>query len=75
MILNDKVYSILKWVDLIFIPAVVALYCAMAGIWSWPFANEIAGTAAAIETFIGALIGVSNYNLKKNKESEESNKE
>lgn len=65
MILNDKIYNVLKWIDLIFIPAVVTLYCALAAIWGWPYAQAIAGTAAAIETFIGALIGVSSYNNKK----------
>lgn len=59
MKLPDKVYTILKWVALICIPALSAAYTGLAAIWGWPFAGEIAKTAAVICTLIGALIGIS----------------
>lgn len=65
MILSDKVYNILKWIDLVFIPAVLTLYSVLSGIWSWPYAQAIVGTGVAIETFIGALIGISAHNINK----------
>ena len=65
MILSDKVYSVLKWIDLVFFPAVLTLYSVLAGIWGWPYAQAIVGTGVAIETFIGALIGISAHNINK----------
>lgn len=66
--MTDKVYDILKWVALIVLPACATLYTALAGIWGFPFAEEIPATITAIDLFIGALLGVSTY--KYNKEGE-----
>lgn len=62
MILKNKTYDILKWVDLLFLPALATVWLAVSGIWHLPFQSEILGTIAAIETFIGSLIGISNRN-------------
>ncbi len=59
MKLNDHIYDILKWVVLIVIPALAVAYVALAGIWGWPFAEEISKTANAICTLLGALLGIS----------------
>lgn len=56
--LNDKVYDVLKWVCLIALPALGVLYAALAGLWGWPYTKEVVGTIAAVETFLGALLGV-----------------
>lgn len=59
MKLPDKVYDILKWVCLIVLPACGTLYFALSGIWGFPYGEQIVGTLTAIDTFLGALIGVS----------------
>lgn len=59
MKLPDKVYDILKWVCLIALPACGTLYFALSGIWGFPYGEQIVGTLTAIDTFLGALIGVS----------------
>lgn len=59
MILNNKLYGILKYISLIVLPAIGALYFALAGIWGLPCAEQILGTIAAVDTFIGALLGIS----------------
>ena len=59
MIFPDKVYDILKWVALVVLPGLGALYSALAQLWGWPFFEEVPGTLLAICAFIGALIGVS----------------
>ena len=66
--LPDKVYQILKWVALIFIPALVVLIQTVGGVWGWPYINEITVTLGAIGLFLGSLIGVSTiqYNKKVN---------
>ena len=64
--LNDKTYSLLKWVALILLPALGTLYFALASIWGLPFGEQIVGTITAIDTFLGAILGISTNNYKKN---------
>lgn len=63
--MNDKVYDILKWIAMIVLPAIGTLYFALAGIWGLPYGEEIVGTITAIDTFLGALLGVSSASYKK----------
>ncbi len=63
--LNNKVYDVLKWLCLIALPASGVLYAALAGLWGWPYTTEVVGTLAAIETFLGALLGVSTAQYNK----------
>lgn len=65
MKMNDKVYDILKWVAMIALPAVGTLYFALAGIWGLPYGEEIVGTITAIDTFLGALLGVASVTYHK----------
>ena len=57
--LNDKVYDVLKWLALIALPALAVLYNVLAGVWGWPYAQEVSTTINAVIAFIGALIGIS----------------
>ena len=59
MKLNNKAYDILKWVAQILLPALGTLYFALSKIWGFPFATEVVGTIAAIDTFLGAILGIS----------------
>jgi len=59
MKMSNKTYDVLKWVAQILLPAVATLYFAIAKIWGLPFAEEIVGTIAAVDTFLGALLGIS----------------
>ena len=49
---NDKVYDILKWLCLIALPALSVLYSALAGVWGWPYAQEVATTINAVVAFV-----------------------
>lgn len=64
---NNKTYDILKWVATILLPALGTLYFALAGIWNFPYVEQVVGTISAIDTFLGVLLGISsnNYNKKK----------
>lgn len=66
MILNNRVYDVMKWVSLVCLPALGTLYFALAGIWGFPYGEEVVGTIMAIDTFLGALLGISSiqYNKK-----------
>lgn len=72
MRLPDKVYDILKWVCLILLPASSTLYWSLSSIWGWPYTEQIIGTIAAVETFLGVIIGISThtYNVER-RQSEE----
>lgn len=63
----DKVYDILKWIALIVMPAIATLYGVLASIWGLPYGDQIVATITAIDTFIGALLGVSSYQYNKTK--------
>lgn len=65
MVLKNKVYDILKWIALVVLPAIATLYFALAGIWHLPYGEEIVGTIMAIDTFLGALLGISSVNYAK----------
>lgn len=61
----DKVYDVLKAIAMIILPALGTLYSALAGIWGWPYAEQIVGTIIAIDTFLGVILGISTMQYKK----------
>lgn len=68
MKLPDKVYNILKWVCLLILPALATFVITICEIWSLPYGPQIGATITAVATLIGAIIGVSQYNINKEKE-------
>lgn len=68
--MSNKVYDILKWIALVVLPALATLYFALSGIWGFPYGEQVVGTITAIDTFLGALLGISNINYNKKKEEE-----
>ena len=67
MKLSDKAYDVLKWIVLICIPALATAYVALSAIWGWPYADEVAKTATAVCTLLGALLGISTAQYNKDK--------
>lgn len=65
MQLNDRWYAILKWIAMLFLPALGTLYFALAGIWNLPFGEQVLGTITALDTFLGALLGISTAQYNK----------
>lgn len=66
MILPDKWFDILKWLDLIVLPAIGTAYAALSAIWGFPFAEEIPKTIMVVCTLLGAFLGISNVNYYMN---------
>lgn len=58
--MNNKIYDILKFIAQIVLPALGTLYSALAGIWGFPYGEQIVGTIVAIDAFLGALLGISS---------------
>lgn len=65
MKLNNKTYDVMKWIAQYLLPAVGALYFALSQIWGLPYGEEIVGTITAIDAFLGAILGISTMNYKK----------
>ena len=63
--LKDSVYDVLTWIALICLPALGVAYSALAGVWGWPYADEIARTVNAICVLLGALLGISTAEYRK----------
>ena len=59
MKLSNSTYNILKWIAQILLPALGTLYFALSKIWGFPYAAEVVGTIAAVDTFLGAVLGIS----------------
>ena len=63
--MSNRTYDILKWIAQIVLPAVGALYFALAKIWGFPYATEVVGTISAVDAFLGALLGISSSQYNK----------
>ena len=59
MIMNNKVYDVLKYIAMVFLPALATLYGTLASIWGLPYGQEVVATISAIDLFLGALLGIS----------------
>ena len=66
MKLSNKVYDSLKWIAMYLLPALGTLYFALAGIWGFPYGEQIVGTITAIDTFFGVILGISTAQYNKN---------
>lgn len=65
MKLNDKVYDVLKWIAILFLPALAILVRTVFAIWQIPYGEQISATIVAIQVFLGAILGVSSIQYKK----------
>ena len=65
MKLGNKMYDLLKWIAMYFLPAVGTLYFALAGIWNLPYGEQIVGSITAVDTFLGVILGISTIQYNK----------
>ena len=63
--MTNKTYDVLKWVAQIVLPTIGTLYAALAGIWGFPYGEQIVGTILAVDTFLGALLQISTAQYNK----------
>jgi len=61
---THKTYTVLKWADLVAIPAAATLYFTLAQIWGLPAGAEVVATCAAVDTCLGAMLGISSKNYQ-----------
>lgn len=60
VLLSNKVYDWFKSSSLYVLPALAAAYFGIAQIWGLPYAEEVVGTVAVLETLLGVVLRVSN---------------
>lgn len=65
MKLNNNLYDILKWMAILFLPALALLVKTVFAIWGIPYGDEISATIIAVQVFLGAILGVSSMNYHK----------
>lgn len=65
MKMSNKTYDVLVWIAQIVLPAAGTLYGALAAIWGFPYGEQILGTFAALDIFLGAVLKISNAQYKK----------
>lgn len=70
MIFSNRVFDALKWCVLVLIPALTTAYVGLAGIWGFPYPDEVAKTSAVVCALLGALLGISNLQYKLNQGDE-----
>lgn len=64
MILNNKFFTILKWILATAIAPTIALITGLGELYGFD-TTLIVGTISLVATFLGALLGVSTYNYNK----------
>lgn len=67
---SNQVYDTLKWIAQYLLPAAGTLYFALAGIWGFPYGEEIVGTITAVDTFLGVLLGISSVQYNRGRETQ-----
>ena len=65
MKLSNSTYDILKYLTIIVLPAIGALYTGLSQIWQLPYAAEIPATITVICTFLGAILCISTAEYNK----------
>lgn len=70
---SNKTYDILKWIAMYLLPALGTLYFALAGIWGFPYGEQIVGTITAVDTFLGVILGISSKNYNSGTPAEQDN--
>lgn len=70
MTFSTKYYDAGQWFIRIFLPAFIAFYLAVDALVNLPKENEVAGIAAALGVFLGALLASSSRNFKRENEAD-----
>jgi hypothetical protein len=60
MTLDNSTYDKLKFIALVVLPALATLVVAVNPLWDIPNQDAIVGTIIAVDTFLGALLGLSS---------------
>jgi hypothetical protein len=68
--ISNKVYDVLKWIVIVFLPALNTLIFALGNVLQFE-SSVICGIISAVTVFLGALIGVSSVRYSKEQEGKD----
>ena len=60
--MSNKVYDILKWITLVFLPALTTLTGVILNCFNVSCTDIVLTIMTAVTTFMGAVLGISNIN-------------
>lgn len=56
---SNKWYDVLKFIALILLPALGTAVAGLGVLWHWSLTDDVVSSIMVVDTFLGALIGVS----------------
>ena len=65
MIMDNKVYNILKWICLTVVPALNVLITTLGSLYGWTWVSVAIGTIDAVAVFVGACLGFGSIKYAK----------
>lgn len=65
--LPDSVYTVMKWLVLVCLPALTTAYVGLDSVFNWGYGDTVAKVSAIVCTLLGALIGISTADYYKDK--------
>ncbi len=69
MKMNDNLYDWLKWTAIVCLPALSTFIVVISKIWGWADLGSMIGQSiTALGVLLGALLGISSLNYKKDVE-------
>lgn len=63
--MKNKTYDILKWITLIFLPALTTFIGVILNCFNYEYTDIVLTIIVGFNTFLGSILGISNYNYKK----------
>lgn len=72
--MSNETYDTLKKIALYILPALATLWLTLSKIWGFPYGAEIGATITAIDTFLGACLGISSAQYHEAVKKEEGDK-
>ena len=63
--MSNKVYDVLKWITLVFLPALTTLIGVILNCFNVGCTDIVLTIMTAITTFMGTILGISNISYKK----------
>jgi len=65
MKMTNRVYNVLKWIAQVVLPALTTLYGVIGTTLNVPYTQEVITIAIAVDTCLGTILGISNFNYNK----------
>lgn len=62
--MSNKVYDVLKWIAIVFLPALITFVGVILTSLNVANSEIVLTIMTGFSTFLGAILGISNYNYK-----------